>query len=75
MIYYHDLFHKFDNCQVLVAFGADWQQCVMPRLFPSLFAAAEHILDQQIDLESAVVTAQTPTGYVDFCQKEIITLT
>lgn len=74
MSYYHDLFQKFDNCPVLVAFGADWQQCVMPRRFPSLFAAAEHILDQQGDLESAVITAQTPTGCVDFCQEEILTL-
>lgn len=74
MNYYHDLFQRFDDCPVSVAFTSRWGHLAVIRRFPSLMEAVEHILDKQKDLQSAVVTAHTPAGPVDFSKEELTTL-
>lgn len=74
MSYYHDLFQRFDDCPVSVAFTEDWRQLAVPRQFPSLMVAVDHIVDQQRDVQSAVVTAHTPVGPVDLGQDELSTV-
>lgn len=66
MSYYHDLFERFNDCPVSVAFSDATIRrnisVVTTREFRSLRDAVDFTLDKQRDLESVVVTAHPATG-------------
>ena len=78
MSYYHDLFERFKDCPVSVAFSDATIRrnlsVVTTREFPSLREAIDFTLDKQRDLRSVVMTVRPATGDFKLSDSDVASL-